>query len=416
MDLLKEIWAAMRRNKLRTSLTGFAVAWGIFMLIFLLGAGNGLINAQMQGQDRWLGSSMMVFGGSTSVPYDGLKEGRSIELKDIDLKSTRQVFAQNVKEVGAMLSQPATVSYGKEYVAANLTGVYPNDMEINKRKMLAGRFVNNGDLREMRKVAVVSQDHAKQLAGHWSRIMGKYVKVNGIAFRVVGVMVSDRQRQSSDVFTAFTTVQKMYGKGDKAGNIEFMFSGVNTIEENNAFDARYRAVINRNHRAAPHDQSAVWLWNRNSMSMQMAEGVGLLRKALWVVGLFTLLSGVVGVSNIMLITVKERRREFGIRKAIGAKPVSILWLIITESVIITAVFGYFGMLCGIAANEYMNATIGNMTVDSGLFKLAVFLNPTVGLDVCAGATVVIIVAGTIAGLVPAWKAAVVRPIEALRAE
>ena len=416
MDLLKEIWAAMRRNKLRTSLTGFAVAWGIFMLIFLLGAGNGLINAQMQGQDRWLGSSMVVFGGSTSVPYDGLKEGRSIELKDIDLKSTRQVFAQNVKEVGAMLSQPVTVSYGKEYVAANLTGVYPNDMEINKRKMLAGRFVNTGDLREMRKVAVVSQDHAKQLAGHWSRIMGKYVKVNGIAFRVVGVMVSDRQRQSSDVFTAFTTVQKMYGKGDKAGNIEFMFSGVNTIEENNAFDARYRAVINRNHRAAPHDQSAVWLWNRNSMSMQMAEGVGLLRKALWVVGLFTLLSGVVGVSNIMLITVKERRREFGIRKAIGAKPVSILWLIITESVIITAVFGYFGMLCGIAANEYMNATIGNMTVDSGLFKLAVFLNPTVGLDVCAGATVVIILAGTIAGLVPAWKAAVVRPIEALRAE
>lgn len=401
---------------MRTSLTGFAVAWGIFMLIFLLGAGNGLINAQMQSQQQWMGNSMTVFGGTTSMPYDGLKEWRSIELTDIDLKSTRQVFAQNVNEVGAMLSQPVTVSYGKEYVAADLTGVYPNDMEINKRKMLAGRFVNTGDLRQMRKVAVISQDHAKQLAGHWSRIMGKYVKVNGIAFRVVGITVSDRQQQSSDVFTAFTTVQKMYGKGDKVGNIEFMFSGVNTIEENNAFDARYRALINRNHRAAPHDQSAVWLWNRNSMSMQMTEGVGLLRKALWVVGLFTLLSGVVGVSNIMLITVKERRREFGIRKAIGAKPVSILWLIITESVIITAVFGYFGMLCGIAANEYMNATIGHMTVDSGLFKLAVFLNPTVGLDVCAGATIVIIIAGTIAGLVPAWKAAMVRPIEALRAE
>ena len=150
--------------------------------------------------------------------------------------------------------------------------------------------------------------------------------------------------------------------------------------------------------------------------MQMNKGMTLIRLALWVIGLFTLLSGVVGVSNIMLITVKERTREFGIRKAIGATPASLLRLIIAESVIITLFFGYIGMLCGIAANEYMNATIGHTVVDSGLFKATMFVNPTVGLDVCFGATAVMVVAGTLAGLMPAWRAARIRPIEALRAE
>ena len=158
------------------------------------------------------------------------------------------------------------------------------------------------------------------------------------------------------------------------------------------------------------------MWNRFTQNMKMNKGMTLIRLALWVIGLFTLLSGVVGVSNIMLITVKERTREFGIRKAIGATPASLLRLIIAESVVITLFFGYIGMLCGIAANEYMNATIGHTVVDSGLFKATMFVNPTVGLDVCFGATAVMVVAGTLAGLMPAWRAARIRPIEALRAE
>ena len=160
----------------------------------------------------------------------------------------------------------------------------------------------------------------------------------------------------------------------------------------------------------------MWLWNRFTQNLQMEQGIGIIRTALWIVGLFTLLSGIVGVSNIMLITVKERTHEFGIRKAIGAKPWSILKLIIIESVIITTFFGYIGMVLGVCANEYMDATIGHETIDTGLFKATMFLDPTVGIDVCIEATMVMIIAGTIAGLIPAFKASRIRPIEALRAD
>ena len=177
----------------------------------------------------------------------------------------------------------------------------------------------------------------------------------------------------------------------------------------------YRSRINNNHYAAPDDENAVWIWNRFTMNLQMSQGVSIIRTALWIIGIFTLLSGIVGVSNIMLITVKERTREFGIRKAIGATPWSILRLIIIESIIITTIFGYIGMLCGIGANLYMDATMGHEVVDAGIFKQSMFLNPTVGFDACIEATLLIVIAGTIAGLIPARKAAKIRPIEALNA-
>ena len=208
----------------------------------------------------------------------------------------------------------------------------------------------------------------------------------------------------------------MYNRGDDVGNIEFTFHGLQTEQNNENFEKQYKARLNKNHRAAPDDEEAVWVWNRFTQNMQMEQGMSILRTALWVIGLFTLLSGIVGVSNIMLITVKERTREFGIRKAIGAKPASILRLIIIESVIITTLFGYIGMLLGVAANQYMDATIGHEQVNTGLFTATMFVNPTVGIGVCLEATLVMILAGTLAGLVPARKAARIRPIEALRSE
>ena len=211
-------------------------------------------------------------------------------------------------------------------------------------------------------------------------------------------------------------MRTIYGRGDKADNIIFSFKGLKTEQDNEAFEKKYRARINANHSAAPDDENAIWIWNRFTQAMQMNTGMGIIRTALWIIGIFTLLSGIVGVSNIMLITVKERTREFGIRKAIGAKPRSILRLIIIESIIITTFFGYIGMVLGVAVNQYMDVTSGNMQVDVGPFKAAMFVNPTVGLDVCIEATVVMVLAGTIAGFIPARKAAHIRPIEALRAE
>lgn len=418
-DILTEIWATARRNKLRTTLTGFAVAWGIFMLIFLLGAGNGLINATQQNSHRYLNTSMVIFGGQTSKAHKGLKEGRKIELNDRDMEITQERFSDNVEEVGAELDHGnTTMSHGKEYTAANISGVYPNDYIINKRDMIYGRFINKIDIRDRRKSIVISDDMAKELSptGNVEDMLGQIVRMEDLAFHIVGIYQVDKSMMGTDAFIPFTTYRTIYNVGDKTGNIVFSFKGLETEQQNEAFEQRYRANLNSNHGAAPDDEEAVWIWNRFTQAMQMNTGMGMLRTALWIVGIFTLLSGIVGVSNIMLITVKERTHEFGIRKAIGATPWSILRLIIIESIIITTFFGYIGMVLGIAANEYMNATIGNMKVDSGMFTTTMFVNPTVGLDVCINATLLMVVAGTIAGLIPARKAAHVRPIEALRAE
>lgn len=418
-DILTEIWATARRNKLRTTLTGFAVAWGIFMLIFLLGAGNGLINATQQNSHRYLNTSMVIFGGQTSKAHKGLKEGRRIELNDRDMEITEERFSDNVEEVGAELDHGnTTMSHGKEYTAANISGVYPNDYIINKRDMIYGRFINKIDIRDRRKSIVISDDMAKELSptGNVEDMLGQIVRMEDLAFHIVGIYQVDKSMMGTDAFIPFTTYRTIYNVGDKTGNIVFSFKGLETEQQNEAFEQRYRANLNGNHGAAPDDEEAVWIWNRFTQAMQMNTGMGMLRTALWIVGIFTLLSGIVGVSNIMLITVKERTHEFGIRKAIGATPWSILRLIIIESIIITTFFGYIGMVLGIAANEYMNATIGNMKVDSGLFTTTMFVNPTVGFDVCINATLLMVVAGTIAGLIPARKAARVRPIEALRAE
>ena len=416
-NILTEIWATTRRNKLRTALTGFAVAWGIFMLIFLLGAGNGLINANIQNMDAFLANSMMVGGGSTSKEYKGLKEGRPITLNDKDIAETKDEFTQNIESVGAEVKAgQQTFAVGDNYVSAQLVGVYPNEITINKKEMLYGRFINQPDLDQQRKVVVLSESQAKELLpGKIATLVGQNIKMDNFAFMVAGIYKDDRSEMNNRAFAPFTTVRTIYNKGDKTNNIIFSFKGLNTQAENEAFEKMYRSRINNNHYAAPDDENAVWIWNRFTMNLQMSQGVSIIRTALWIIGIFTLLSGIVGVSNIMLITVKERTREFGIRKAIGATPWSILRLIIIESIIITTIFGYIGMLCGIGANLYMDATMGHEVVDAGIFKQSMFLNPTVGFDVCIEATLLIVIAGTIAGLIPARKAAKIRPIVALNA-
>lgn len=418
-DIFIEIPTTIKHNRLRTALTGFSVAWGIFILIVLLGAGNGLINATMGNSSRYLSTSMVVSGGATSKAYDGLGEGRDVQLNDKDFNITSKGFPNNVESVGAELSQQGeTLVNGSDYTTGiKLSGVYPNDVEINKRTMICGRFINELDLKERRKSIVISSDMAKELLPQSPlSLNGQMIRTTTLAFRVVGIYESQKNSMGNDAFIPFTTFRAIYNEGDKTGNIVFSFSNLNSEAENEAFESDYRARINRQHRAAPDDENAIWIWNRFTQALSMDTATGLLRTALWVIGILTLISGIVGVSNIMLITVRERTHEFGIRKAIGAKPWSILRLIIIESIVITTFFGYIGMVLGIAANLYMDATIGQETIDNGLFAIQMFTNPTVGIDVCVKATLLMIVAGTLAGMVPARKAAKIRPIEALRAE
>ncbi len=417
IDLWQEIYGTIKRNKLRTFLTGFAVAWGIFMLIVLLGAGNGIIHAFEQNTSERALNSIRLGGGWTTKSYEGLKEGRRIRLDNKDLIATGKYFPDNIVTAGATLSQGSmNINFGQEYINISVMGVHPNYVQSEAIKTASGRFINQNDIREQRKVIILHKKSAEILFGKsHTEPIGKFVNASGVAYRVVG-LYEDQGDQSSMAFIPFSTLQTIYNKGDKLNNIIFTTRNLTNEEANTAFEKEYRKVIASNHRFDPEDESAIWIWNRFAQYLQTQNVASLLRTAIWVIGIFTLLSGIVGVSNIMLITVKERTREFGIRKALGAKPFSILWLIIVESVTITTFFGYIGMVAGIGATEWMNAAFGTQTADAGMFQARMFSDPTVDIGIAIQATLTLIVAGTLAGFFPAKKAVSISPIEALRAD
>ena len=421
-DLLQEIWESLRRNKMRTCLTGLAVAWGIFMLIVLLGAGNGLLNAFMNDSDNFASNTMKVYGGYTSKPYDGLKQDRRIRITDKDAGLLRQPpFSEKVDVISETLVRSGyTMTYGRRYFTnVSLNATFPGDAEMNRVQMVAGRFINDKDIQDKRKVIIITHLHAKNfLAGgtDYDRLVGDKVKVGNLSFTIIGVRHGEENTDDRELYVPYTTLKSIFGLNDEVDAITFSFHGLTTQAESDAFENQVRTAFNTAHRAAPDDSRAVWIWNRFSQNLQMEKGTGILMTALWIIGLFTLVSGIVGVSNIMLITVKERTHEFGIRKALGAKPGNILKLIVTESVLITAFFGYIGMLLGMVACEILDATVGQSKVELFGQSIKMLDNPTVGLGTALGATVVLIVAGTIAGIFPARQAAKVKPIEALRAE
>ena len=407
LDLWQEIYGTIKRNKLRTFLTGFAVAWGIFMLIVLLGAGNGLIHAFEQNASERALNSIRLGGGWTTKSYAGLKEGRRIRMENKDLNATERYFPDNIITAGATLQQgDVNISFGQEYINISLMGVHPNYVQSEAIKTATGRFINQNDVKERRKVIILHKKSAEILfkKSHTEPV-GQFVNVGGVAYRVAG-LYEDQGDQSSVAFIPFSTLQTIYNKGDKLNNIIFTTKNLTSEEANKTFEKEYRKVIAANHRFDPEDEGAIWIWNRFTQYMQTQN----------VAGLFTLLSGIVGVSNIMLITVKERTRKFGIRKALGAKPLSILWLIIVESVTITTFFGYIGMVAGIGVTEWMNSAFGNQTADAGMFQARMFSDPTVDIGIAIQATLTLIIAGTLAGFFPAKKAVSISPIEALRSD
>jgi putative ABC transport system permease protein len=417
IDIWQEIYGTIKRNKLRTFLTGFAVAWGIFILIVLLGAGNGLIHAFEDSASEMAMNSMKIYPGWTAKPYEGMKQGRQIQLDNVDVNLTGDKFSENVISVGASLRQREVfISYGKEYVNCSLNGVYPNYTEVERVKLIAGRFVNDIDIRERRKVIILHQKTAEVLCKKSEDAIGKFVNASGVAYQVVGLYTDRGDRDSREAYVPFSTLQIIYSKGDNLDNIAFTLRELETEEVNKVFELLYRKVLGAHHRFDPKDDSAIWIWNRFTNYLQEQTGMSILRTAIWIIGIFTLLSGIVGVSNIMLITVKERTREFGIRKALGAKPASILRLIVLESIAITTLFGYIGMVAGVLATEYMNMVAGESKMDTGLWSETIFLNPTVDMHVAIQATLTLIIAGTLAGFFPAKNAVSIQPIEALRAD
>lgn len=415
LDIIQEIYGTIKRNKLRTALTGFAVAWGIFMLIVLLGAGNGLLNAFEQQSGSMAMNSFQIWPGRTSLPFQGLKEGRSIKLTEKELEVTRQM-KKHVTQASAILEEGGVIlSYKQDHISLQLTGAMPNYPETNGLQLKEGRFINPLDMEEKRKVIILHEKTAEMLLGNEkSQAIGKHINASGIAYQIVGIYTTPMEEFSPTAYLPYTTLQLIYNKGDGVGSLVFLTKDITDLSGSEIFEKEYRTAISRVKQFDAADRSAISVWNRFSQYLQQQTASELLRTSIWVIGLFTLLSGIVGVSNIMLITVKERTHEFGIRKALGAKPSSILMLIIAESITITTIFGYIGMIAGIAVTEYMNRIAGEQVVDIGVASATVFVNPTVDLHIAIQATLTLIIAGTLAGFFPARKAVMIRPIEALR--
>lgn len=415
IDIIQEIYGTIKRNKLRTALTGFAVAWGIFILIVLLGAGNGILNAFEQQSGNMAMNSFQIWPGQTSIPYQGMKEGRNIKLTEKELELTRQM-TDHVTHASAILQQGGVnLSYKQDHLSLQLTGVMPNYPETNGLQLKKGRFINQLDMKQKRKVIVLHEKTTEMLFGDkQSEAIGKHINASGIAYQVVGIYTTPMEEFSPTAYLPYTTLQLIYNKGDGIGSLVFLTKDITDLPSSEAFEKDYRTVISKAKQFDAEDRSAIWVWNRFSQYLQQQTASDLLRSSIWVIGIFTLLSGIVGVSNIMLITVKERTHEFGIRKALGAKPHSILTLIIAESITITTLFGYIGMIAGIACTEYMNKVAGEQVMDIGIASATVFVNPTVDLHIAIQATLTLIAAGTLAGFFPARKAVMIRPIEALK--
>lgn len=413
-DSIREIFSTIGKNKLRTFLTSFAVAWGIFMLIILLAAGNGLKNGVTSNFSRRAQNSVTLWPGWTSMAYKGLPINRQIKFDQKDYDLIRNKIPE-VEYVSVRLSQRVTLSYEKEYGSWDIDGVSQDASIINNLKVANGngRFLNKMDVDNRRKVIVLSPDMKKVLFKDKDPIDQYVIADNNIAYQVIGVYDNeDIYDNNPPGYIPFTTAQMLYNKGYGFRRIDFTVVGLPTKEANEKFVEKLRQRMGTLHNFDPADRSALYVRNTAEDMLEAQSIFFIITAFIIVIGIASLLAGIVGVGNIMLITVKERTKEIGIRKAIGATPFSVLKLIIFESILITTVAGYIGIVIGVGITEGISTIMANAPSDGP----SIFKDPTVDLSTVIWATVVLIVAGTIAGLIPALKATKVSPIEAMRAE
>lgn len=414
-DSLREIGATINKNKLRTFLTGFSIAWGIFMLIVLLGAGNGLKNGITANFSSRAKNAVSVGTGYVSMPYKGLPVDRQVKFDNKDYDLLRNKIPE-VDYVSAQIERRSTISFEKEYGSWGMNGVYPDAAYISNIDMStgSGRFINQIDMDQRRKVIVINTE-MEQVLFKGGEALGKYVTADGIAYQVVGVYKDETGRTNVPSFVPFSTAQSLYGKGYNVDRLDFTVKGLTTMPENEAFIKRLREKLGALHNFDPEDKSAIWIWNTAEDAVQTEAIFGGITMFIWIVGIASLIAGIVGVGNIMLITVKERTREFGIRKAIGANPYSILKLVLLESIIITTSFGYIGMVFGVGLTELISEGM-KMAPASADGGPSIFKDPTVDLGIVLAATAVLIVSGVFAGYIPAKRAVSISPIEAMRSE
>ncbi len=406
-DLVSEILQTLRHNKLRTALTGFSVAWGVFMLIVLLSMARGLTNSFREDVMGSSAKQISVWGGRTSKAYHGYKEGRRIKLRDDDMEAIEDAQPADIVEVTSeVYGQSPAISTATRHIDGGYTGVYPSYLEREGHKLLEGRSISDRDIERLAKVMVLPTEYAAQLFPPDGKgAVGSRVRCNGLSFLVIGVY---KGHWSRNKLIPYTTAKMMQEKKDETGGLSVLLSD-NVGDEQRGRDVEkgVRQTLAATHEFDPDDDSSLWVFNKFVNSLQMENGMNILNVGVWVLGLMTLLSGVVGISNIMFVSVKERTHEIGIRRAIGARPARIVTQVIAEGVAITTLFGYIGIVLG---------TVVAQLIATALADQPFMRNPTVSLAIAFEVTAVLIVAGAIAGFFPALKALKVKPVEALRDE
>lgn len=408
IDKWQEILHTIKQNKLRTFLTGFSVAWGIFMLIILLGSGKGLQNGVQNQFASSAVNSMWIWSGQTSKAYKGLKAGREISFtnRDYEILKERIPFVDRIS-ARFNIWRGGQITYKNEYGSFDIRNIHPDYGNIERLSMLEGRFINKIDIEEYRKVVVISPIVQDALFKNGEEPLGKFVEVYGIPFKVVGIYSDEdnRERNMRAVYMPLSTAQKIFLGGNTIQTIALTV-GEATVEESFAVQQQIREKLAGLHQFNPEDEKAVHIWNTLESYQQTLDLFAAIRLFIWIVGIGTIIAGIVGVSNIMMIVVKERTKEIGIRKALGATPWSVVSLILSESILITGFAGYIGLVLGVGLLETIAPYI----------ETDFFSKPSADFGVAISATVVLIVSGALAGFMPALRAARIKPIVALRDE
>ena len=413
LDNWNEIFNTIKKNKMRTFLTGFSISWGIFMFCILLSAGNGLRNGMVQQFGSRAVNSVQYWARTTSMTFQGLPENRRIHLNNSDIEFVRNHIPE-ADIISPRITANLDINYGARSTNSQFIGISPDFQHINGVTILKGRYINGIDIRDRRKVAVINERMAEVLFPNQDPL-GRMMIAGGLGYTVVGVFTEQAWGQQEVAHIPYTTAQMLYmgrNRGWGVHNVAFTVNNLETREANEAFNQTLREQLAALHHFDPTDIRPIGIWNQLDNYLQFLGIFNAISAFIWIIGIGTLIAGITGVSNIMLITVRERTREIGIRKALGARPSNVLGSIVMESVFITSVFGYIGMFLGVGLSELVNTALENMGGNDPM----PIANPTIDVGVAIGAMLVLIVSGVIAGYFPARKAVKISPIEAMRAE
>lgn len=407
----QEIFEAIAKNKLRTFLTGISVASGIFILVILLGAGKGLQNGIAKQFERDAEGIIEVWTGTTTKEYKGLNPGREVQFRNSDYDLAVTKFDDKLDRRSAVYSYwNGVIVYGKETGNYQFRGIYPDYLALENATIVSGRFINENDLLHNEKVAAIGQKVKLDLFKN-NNAIGEQFVINNVNFKVIGIFTDPSgEREESRIYLPITTTQKAFSVGDKISNMQFTLNKMATYEEalaqSTKFTKELGQMLRSKNTVAPDDESAIGINNSIENAKQFYDLNLYIRLFFWWVGICTIIAGVVGVSNIMLIIVKERTKEIGIRKALGASPISIVGMILHESIFITTIAGFVGLLSSLLLLELVGPYV----------KSDYFLNPEVDFGVAITTLILLVFAGALAGFFPAYRAAKIKPIVALRDE